>query len=231
MNKTARHSLEAQVRQILGRKVKKLRKEGLIPGSIYGKEFKSISVQMDAKNMVSLYRELGESGLFDLKVDKDTFPVFFKNPQFHPVSGEIIHIDLYKVNLKEKTTVDVPVELTGESASVKAGNVLINVIDTVEVEALPTDLPEKFEVDISKLMTLEDMVTVADIAYDKTKMTIITEADQVIAKTEEPKEEEMVMAETLPEVEGAEKKEGEEAPATSGGESAPVEEKKEEKSE
>ncbi len=221
MNKTKRHLIEASVREVFGRKVKRLRAEGILPASVYGKDFKSISVQMDGKMANVAFNELGESGLFDLKV------VFFKNPQYHPVTGEILHIDLYKVNLKEKTTVDVPVELIGESQSVKMGNVLMHIVDSVEVEALPTDLPEKFELDIGKLMTLEDMITVADIAYDKTKMTIVTDADQVIAKTEEPKEEEIVVAEAPPEVEGEIKAEETEEGKT---EEKPSEEK-EEKSE
>ena len=223
MNQTKRHLIEAEKREVLGRKVKKLRTEGILPASVYGKDFKSISIQMDAKMAKVAFSELGEAGLFDLKVDKDTFPVFFKNPQFHPVSGEMIHVDLYKVNLKEKTTVAVPVEHVGESQSVKLGNVLVVVTDEVEVEALPTDLPEKFEIDLSKLETLEDMITVADIAYDKSKMTILTEASQVLVKTEEPKEEEIVIAEAPPEVEGGEKKEGEEEVA----EEKPTEDKKE----
>jgi len=215
MNKSQRQLIEASVRQVLGKKVKRLRLQGLLPASIYGKDFKSISIQMDAKTTAEAFSELGESGLFDLQVDKETFPVFFKNPQFHPVSGEMIHVDLYKVNLKEKTTVDVPIELVGESQSVKLGNVLLNITDSVEVEALPTDLPENFVVDISKLETLEDMITVADINYDKSKMTILTEADQVIVKTEEPKEEEIIIEEKPAEVIGEEdKKEGEEGATT-----------------
>lgn len=183
-----------------------------MPGSVYGKDFKSITIQMDAKTANLLHEEHGESGLIDLQIEKEIFPVLFKNPQFHPVTGDLVHVDMYKVDLKEKTTVEVPIEIVGESASAKLGNVLINVIDSVEVEALPTDLPENFVVDISKLATLEDMITVADLEYDKTIMTIITDPEQVIVKTEEPKEEEIVMEETLPEVEGeAEKaKEGEE---------------------
>jgi len=109
------------------------------------------------------------------------------------------------------------------------GNVLINVIDSVEVEALPTDLPENFVVDISKLETLEDMITVADLEYDKTIMTIVTDAEQVIVKTEEPKEEEIVMEETLPEVEGEAEKAEEEGEEEGGaGEEKTEEEKKEE---
>lgn len=225
MNKKQRPTIEAQKREMTGKKVKRLRQMGIIPASVYGKDFKSITIQMDAKEANLMFEEHGESGLIDLQIGKETFPVLFKNPQFHPVTGEMIHVDLYKVNLKEKTTVEVPIEIVGESASAKMGNVLINVIDSVEVEALPTDLPENFVVDISKLATLEDMITVADLEYDKEIMTIVTDPEQVIVKTEEPKEEEIVMEETLPEVEGEAEK------AEEGGEEAGASEQSEKKEE
>jgi large subunit ribosomal protein L25 len=226
MNKKQRPKIEAQKREMTGKKVKRLRQMGIIPASVNGKDFKSITIQMDAKEANLMFEEHGESGLIDLQIEKETFPVLFKNPQFHPVTGEMIHVDLYKVNLKEKTTVEVPIEIVGESASAKMGNVLINVIDSVEVEALPTDLPENFVVDISKLATLEDMITVADLEYDKEIMTIVTDPEQVIVKTEEPKEEEIVMEETLPEVEGEAEKAEEE-----GGEEAGTGEQSEKKEE
>jgi len=225
MNKKQRPTIEAQKREMTGKKVKRLRQMGIIPASVYGNDFKSITIQMDAKEANLMFEEHGESGLIDLQIEKETFPVLFKNPQFHPVTGEMIHVDLYKVNLKEKTTVEVPIEIVGESASAKMGNVLINVIDSVEVEALPTDLPENFVVDISKLATLEDMITVADLEYDKEIMTIVTDPEQVIVKTEEPKEEEIVMEETLPEVEGEAEK------AEEGGEEAGAGEQSEKKEE
>jgi len=229
MNKKQRPTIEAQKREMTGKKVKRLRQMGIMPASVYGNDFKSITIQMDAKEANLMFEEHGESGLIDLQIEKETFPVLFKNPQFHPVTGEMIHVDLYKVNLKEKTTVEVPIEIVGESASAKMGNVLINVIDSVEVEALPTDLPENFVVDISKLATLEDMITVADLEYDKEIMTIVTDPEQVIVKTEEPKEEEIVMEETLPEVEGEAEKaeEGEEEAGASEQSEKKEEEKKE----
>jgi len=229
MNKKQRPTIEAQKREMTGKKVKRLRQMGIMPASVYWNDFKSITIQMDAKEANLMFEEHGESGLIDLQIEKETFPVLFKNPQFHPVTGEMIHVDLYKVNLKEKTTVEVPIEIVGESASAKMGNVLINVIDSVEVEALPTDLPENFVVDISKLATLEDMITVADLEYDKEIMTIVTDPEQVIVKTEEPKEEEIVMEETLPEVEGEAEKaeEGEEEAGASEQSEKKEEEKKE----
>jgi large subunit ribosomal protein L25 len=189
--------LEATVRTVLGRKVKKLRREGLIPATIYGHKFDSISVQVDGKSFNKLFEHVGESGLVDLVVGENTYPVIFRNPQYHPVWGDLIHIDCYKVNLKEKITASVPIEFVGESLAVKEGKILVPVTEEIEVEALPADLPEKITVDLGALETLESVVTVADLIFDKDLVEIKTALDQVVVKVEEPKvEEEPVVAPT-----------------------------------
>jgi len=114
MNKKQRPAIEAQKREMTGKKVKRLRQMGIMPASVYGKDFESITIQMDAKEVNLMFEEHGESGLIDLQIEKETFPVLFKNPQFHPVTGDLVHVDMYKVDLKEKTTVEVPIEIIGE---------------------------------------------------------------------------------------------------------------------
>lgn len=210
MNKKNTQTLKATKRQLLGKKVKRLRLEGILPASVYGRGFESISIQANLKELKALFAELGESGLFNLQIDDgQLLPVLFKNPQYHPLSDELIHIDLYKVDLTRKISAEVPIELIGEAPIVKLGNVLMHITNTVEVEALPADLPENIEVDISSLASLEDMITVADLKIDKDKLTILTDAEQVIVKAEEPKEEEVEMVEENPEVEGVAEDEGE----------------------
>jgi len=211
MNKKNTQTLKVAKRELLGKKVNRLRLQGLTPASVYGKDFKSISVQADTKSLESLFEELGESGLFNIQIDKGKLlSVLFKNPQYHPVSGQLIHVDFYKVDLSRKIHAEVPVELVGEAPVVKLGNVLMHITNTIEVEGLPADLPEKIEVDISELENLEQMITIADLKIDKDKLTILTDPEQVVVKAEEPKEEEIEIVETAPEVEGEEEKEGEE---------------------
>ena len=190
--------LKAEVRDQLGRKVKNLRKNGILPATVYGHKFTPISIQTSLKEIDKLFEEVGES-----------------------ISGSLEHIDCYKVNLKEKITATVPIELIGESPAVKAGNIMVGVSSEVEVEALPTDLPDKFEVDLSKLVSLEQTITIADLVYDKEKVEIKTPLEQVIVKLEEPKEEEEpVVEEVAPgEVPATEQKapeEGGETPAAEG---------------
>jgi len=178
--------LEGKLREIKGRKVKNLRKEGIIPASIYGKGMESITIQLDGKSVEALFSELGESGLISLMIDKDEYPILLRNPQYNVLTEEIMHIDCYKVNLKEKITAAVPVELVGEAPGVKAGNVLVAISDEVEIEALPADLPDKLEIDISTLMNDGDMISAGDIKLGA-EMELKSSPDQVLVKIETPK--------------------------------------------
>lgn len=190
--------LKAEIRTLMGRKTKQLRRQGLLPATMYGKHFDPMSIQVNDMEMVNVFDEVGESGLVDIMVDGKKYPVILRNPQYHPLLGSLIHIDCYKVNLKEKITATVPVEFVGESQAVKLGNTLVEVTLEVEVEALPADLPEKIEVDISGMDTIESVITVADLKVDD-KVEIKTDAEQVIVKIEEPRaEEEVETAEVAP---------------------------------
>jgi len=191
-------SLKAEIRNITGKKVKSLRKQGILPATIYGQKMEPVSVQTNLKEMEAIFAHTGESGLVNLMVGEVTYPVLFRNPQYHPLTGLLIHIDYYKVDLKQKITTTVPLEFVGESTSVKFGNVLVEVTTEVEIEALPTDLPEKIVVDLGKLETIESQITVADLEVDRSKIEIKNDPTQVIVKTEEPKvEEEIVATETV----------------------------------
>lgn len=184
--------LKAEVRTVTGKRVKHLRKQGLLPSSIYGREFEPISIQVAEKELTRIFDTVGESGVVELELDGKKVPVLFRNPQYHPLEGNLIHIDCYKVNLKEKIVATVPLVMVGESPAVKAGNILVEVANEIEVEALPMDLPESVEVDLSGLTDLESMITVADLVVDKSKIEIKTDLEQVIAKVEEPREEEVI---------------------------------------
>jgi len=196
-----KHQVKATTRTVAGRKVKHLRKEGFLPATVYGKAFESLSVQFNAAEIEKLFNDIGESTLVEVILDeKEKIPVLFRNPQYHPVEGNMIHIDCYKVNLKEKISAMVPIEFVGESQAVKDGNTLVTVTDEVEIEALPADLPESIEVDLAVLDNLEATVTVADLKIDTSKLEILTDTEQLIAKVEEPRVEEEVapVEETTP---------------------------------
>lgn len=209
--------LNAVVRTITGKKVTMLRKQGFLPTSVYGQGMTPVSIQVNNKEMLAIFSHVGESGLVELVLDGKNLPIIFRNPQYHPLTGNLLHIDCFKVNLKEKITAMVPIEFIGESAAVKEGKVLVEVTNEVEVEALPGDLPEKIEVDLSKLENIESMITIADLIVDRDKVELVNAPDQVVVKVEEPKveEEPEVTEEVAPgDVPATEQKSPEEESAT-----------------
>lgn len=177
-----KHILTATKRDVVGRKVKNLRKQGIIPGTVYGKNVKSVSISVPADAFAKVYAEAGETGLIDLSVGMDVRPVLVDNVQVDPVSGLIIHIEFHQVDLKEKVTAQVPLELIGESPAVtqKLG-VLLSVLDEVEVEALPTNLPEHITIDVSTLAQVNDEIKVADLVSPD-GVTINTDPTLTIVK-------------------------------------------------
>lgn len=165
-----KHQIKAEIRTVMGKKVKSLRKLGLVPSTVYGHGFEPISIQINSLEIEKLFDEVGEAGLVEMLLDTKTIPVLFKNPQYHPVTDILLHLDCHHVNLNEEITAMVPIEFIGESPAVKLGNTLVEVSDEIEVECLPGDLPEFIEVDISKLDSVDAQVTVADLDIDQRKL-------------------------------------------------------------
>jgi large subunit ribosomal protein L25 len=188
---TKRHSLAAQIRTVLGWRVKNLRKNGEVPANVYAKHKDSVAITINQKEFGKLYSQAGESTLVDLSVEGEPKPrpVLIRDAQRHPVTGVIVHVDFQQVDLTEKVTADIPVEAIGESEAVKAGGVLVIAHNEIQVEALPTDLPENFEIDLSKLIAIGDTITVADLSFDKSKITIELEDEEVLATVQEQEEE------------------------------------------
>lgn len=177
-----KYSLTAQTRDIVGRKVKQLRKLGQIPATVYGKNIKSISVAVPVTAFEKVYKEAGETGLVELSVGKDLRPVLVHTLQRNPVSNSLLHIEFHQVDLKEKVRANVPLELVGDAPAVigKVG-VLLTLIDEVEVEALPTDLPEKLTVDVSRLAQVNQEVKVGELKVPS-GVILLTDKDQSVVR-------------------------------------------------
>lgn len=180
-----RLKLAVEKRKIEGKKVKKLRKEGILPANIYGKDIKSTAVQVKLLDFEKIYKEAGETGLIDLGLDSQVRPVLIHNVQVDPLSQSPLHADFYQVNLKEKVKTMVPVVIIGEAKAVvdKIG-IVLQPLAEVEVEALPEDLPEKIEVDVAKLAALDEQITVANLKLPA-GVVVLTEPSQVVVKVAE----------------------------------------------
>lgn len=193
-----KHTLKASPRKITGRKVKQLRSGGLLPSNIYGKKVKSTSISVNLKDFEKVYSEAGETGLVELSLGTTKRPVLIHNVQKEPVTDLPIHVDFYQVNLKEKVQTTVPLEIKGEAPAEASGaGTVVQQIQEVEVEALPTDLPDEFIVDVSKLEEVDQAILVKDLKVGK-GVKVITEPDQIIVKVEPPQKEEVVEPEPAP---------------------------------
>lgn len=202
-----KHTLQAEKRELTGRKVRRLRKEGIIPATLYGKGKTSQNVQTSEELFIPTYKEIGETGLVELMLEGKKHAVLISNIQIHPVTGSAIHIDFREVDLTEKVKASVPVELVGESPAEKSGiGTAVLMVNEIEVEALPGDLPERFEVDATTLTEVDQVFTVSDLKYDKSKIEIQSEADLGLAKVEPPQKEEVIEAPVETVVEGGTQK-------------------------
>lgn len=214
--KSQRPSLHVEVRKIVGRKVKKLRREGKVPANVFGKKVKSASVSIDAVSFGKLFRKVGETTLVDLVVagEKEARPVLVTDVQRDPVTDHIIHVDFHQVDLTEKVTADIPVRIIGESLAVKdKGAVLVTVLSSIPVEALPSDLPDHIDADISGLVEFGNSIHVKDVTVDRAKVTLMIGDEETVATVQEPKTEVEEAPAAPVTAEGAPTTEGEAAPA------------------
>lgn len=203
-----RPTLKVEKRKILGRKVKKLREEGILPANIYGKKVKSQAIEIDRSEFEKVFSEVGETGIIELNLGNEKRPVLVHNIQLEPVSDEPIHVDFHQVDLKQKVVANIPIDVLGESPAEKQGlGTLVQYFDEIEVEALPGDLPEKFEIDAGDLEKVDQAIFIKDLKVGD-KVEVKQDPEEIIVKIEPPREEE----EELPPapVEGEEVVEGEE---------------------
>ena len=169
--------------------LKQLRRDGNIPGIFYSYNSKeSIAFYMANKTLA----EAKKSGarIFNIAVGKNKQTVIFKSVQYHPVTDEVLHIDLYGVNMDQAVAVKVQLKLEGSATGVlNEGGVLVQSLNEIEIECLPSDIPENIEVDISNL-NLGDTLKVGEINLEE-KFSLKSDSEQVVASvTQAMKEEE-----------------------------------------
>ncbi len=168
--------------------VSKMRAEGLIPAVVYGPKFANTSVSLNYQDFVRLYNKHGETTLIGLDIDGKLAKAMIHDMDLDPVSNKVMHVDFYVPEAGKKVHANVPLEFTGDSAAVRGGANLVKVLHEIEVEALPENLPHSIEVDISKIATIDDVVTVGDLKLPA-GVTAKMEADEVVASAVEVKEE------------------------------------------
>jgi len=183
--------LPAMAREVLGKKVKTLRKEEKLPAILYGHKVKNTNLTLDYRAFEEVYKEAGASSLIDLQIDKQSpIKVLVQDVQKDPVTDKYIHADFHQVKMTEKISTEVELKFVGESKAVKeAGGVLIKNLSAIKIECLPTDLVQEIEVNITSLETFDDIIRVKNIKFP-TGITAKEKDDKVIVSVQPPRTEE-----------------------------------------
>ena len=222
-------------REILGKKVKHLRRQGITPVHVFGHGIESLALQCDTKELERVLSQAGQTRLVNLKLAKEKKPRTVVVREFDRDwrRGQLVHVDFYQVRMEEKLRLEIPIVLIGEAPALKSKtNMLDHELGTLTVECLPAKIPNSFEVDISSLAELDQAIRVKDITLDK-DITVLNNPDLVVAKislrpvekVEEKVVEEAVAAEAEAEAKAEVAEEGAEAPK----EATPAEKRSKEK--
>jgi large subunit ribosomal protein L25 len=211
----AQIELAVTPRSILGKKVKGLRQQGMTPANIYGHGIPSRAVQVPTPDLARTIRIAGRNTMLQVHVEgeKKRRPVFIRDVQRNPTTDEFLHVDFYQVSLKEKIRLEVPLVVVGEAPAVAVYHgILLQSVNAISMEGLPTDLPPHIEVDVSGLEEIDDAIHVKDLDVSP-DVTLLVDPELVVAKVAAPRLVEEVEEEVEEELE-----EGVEAPEEAEGE-------------
>jgi len=186
----ANAELQVRPRTVLGKKVAALRREGKTPGNVFGHRLESRAVEADTAALTQLLRGITRNAIINLKVEGEPAPrtVVVRELTRDPLSERLLHIDFYQVSMTEKMRADVALVMTGTSeAVITLGGVLLQMLETISIEALPADIPAQFEVDVSQITQLEGSIHVKDLGIDTSKLVLHTDPDVVVARVAAPR--------------------------------------------
>lgn len=212
-------TLEAEKRSDTGKgPARQLRREGYVPAVVYGHGEESENLKVRVEDLEGVLGRISvDNTLVDLQVDGDTSPVLIREVQRHPFRPDILHVDFFRIRADEKIRVEVPLRLTGKSVGVEEGGILQQSKHEIEVECLPGDIPEFFELDVSAL-DVGDSLHVGDLAtggvtvLEELDLTLCSVVPPTVVAVEEEEVEEPLLEELEPEVIGRPPEEGEAPP-------------------
>ena len=176
--------LKVTNREILGKKVKHLRRQGITPVHIFGHGIESLALQCDTGELERVLGQAGQTRLISLKLDKEKKPRSVVVREFDRDwrKGQLVHVDFYQVKMEEKIKLEVPVVLVGEAPALKSKTYMLeHELGTLTVECLPAKIPASLEVDISSLTEPEQTIRVKDVALDK-DITVLNNPELVVVK-------------------------------------------------
>lgn len=192
------NNIQAEKREMFGKKVKSLRVKGVIPAELYGHGSPNTHLTVVAKDFLKVFREAGESAIITLKIKEDEkhgqdVNVLIYDVSHNPITDEITHVDFYQVRMDEKLKTEVPIHFIGEASAVKEKQgVLVKAMQEIEVESLPANLPHSIEVDLSVISELGQSIYVRDLKNIAGVKFLVDPETVIVTVTEPVKEEEVV---------------------------------------
>lgn len=191
-----RITLDAKPRTVLGKKVRFMRRNGVIPVNVFGHNVSSLALEIEESALERALARAGTNALLTLAVagNSDSKPVLIRSYQRRATTGKLLHVDLYQVSMMEKLHTHVPVVLVGTAPGVALGGVLLKNVDTLDIECLPGDLVSFVEVDISGMTDINQAILVSDLKVNKA-ITVLTNPETLVVKIMAPEKEEEVEVE------------------------------------
>ncbi|NVP17108.1 50S ribosomal protein L25 [Candidatus Gracilibacteria bacterium] len=177
-------NLNAQARNT-EEKLKDIRAAKMIPAVVYGKNQEPIAIKMDNSEFIKLFRVSGESHIINLNIGKKSIEVLVHDFQKEPVRGDFLHVDFFAITKGEKVHTKIHLTFVGTSKAVKEGAILEEHLKEVDVKVLPKDLVDSFEVDLSKLENIGDVIRVSDLKISS-KFDVLTNSDDIVAIASKP---------------------------------------------
>ena len=176
--------LQTDTRKILGKKVKFLRRQGVIPVHLFGHGVESLSLQSEAAQLQRVLAKAGKTKIISLKLDKDKKPrnVMIRETQRDPLTGELLHVDFYQVRMTEKIQVEIPIVLVGEAPALKSkDNMMAQDLYNLTIESLPDKIPPSVELDWSSLAEAAQAIHGRDITLDE-GVTVLNDPGHMVVK-------------------------------------------------
>ena len=183
--------LQASKRDVVGKQVKTLRREGILPAIVYGRGISTIPISLNARNANQILSAISSSSLVVLVIDEEKHTTLVREKQRDPVTGIVLHIDFHEVSMTEKLRTNVMLDFQGESLAVKElMGVLVIVLESLEIECLPQDLPDRIVADLSTLEEIGDSIYVRDIILPP-NIELISDIDGLVVVISAPAVEEI----------------------------------------
>lgn len=192
--------LRAQKREVMGKQVKQLRRQGVVPAILYGHGTEPLPLQTEERSLRRVLERVGSHHLITLRVGDDEEPrmTLAREVQLDPITNALLHVDFYEVVMTEKITTEVPLVFIGQSPVVeRREGVLVRGLDSVEVECLPSNLIESIEVNLEDLAEIDQAMLVGDLTVDA-DVEILTDKEEVVAQILPLREVEEVVEEVVP---------------------------------